>query len=147
MRKSSRLKQGTPHSPAAPALVEPRTPHHPKSGTALNELIRTLEADWQLGLRVRDDPISPAQSCAPADKTYGKIQKLFYVARPALDRALDTFGKIATGFKPDQRLELLDGVLKSELCAKSSPTRTETLLDSRSRNELPKSLICEYIYA
>lgn len=144
MRQSPRLLQGSRagrtglEQPIAGSLPAPHTPHHPKTGAALNALIRDLEHDWQLGLAVRDKYWSPhkADKESLSEKVYGQIQHLFYSARPALNDALDIFKNTAPGFAQSARLNLLHGILKSK--TQSPVSRAGTPL-----NEPPKSLRSE----
>jgi hypothetical protein len=142
MRQSPRLLQRNydtagGQGPANPLLVQPlETPHHPKSGAALEALILKLENEYRLGLKLRGATWSPSKTVGietTADKVYGQIKRLFFSARPALDSALDRFRETATGFEHHKQLELLHGVLKS--ITHSPFSRTGTPI-----NEPPKSL-------
>ena len=59
-------------------LVPPDTPR--KDGTEFSELIRSLEEQWQLGLRVRDEKHwSPHKSANQlCDKVYGQLKRYYY---------------------------------------------------------------------
>lgn len=139
MRASPRFMQGNRGAgdPAVPALVPPETPHHPKSGAALQALIGQLEKRWHLGLKTGDDPKSPARNRSQADKIQRKLQYMFYRTKPALDDALEIFEKSAIGSAPEKRLELLEGILKS----KSSTPHSRTGTPFGPRHEPPPNLV------
>ncbi|KAF1914659.1 RNA dependent RNA polymerase-domain-containing protein [Ampelomyces quisqualis] len=142
MRQSPRLMQGSssragrsngPQPTIADTL--PHTPHHPRNGAALDNLILSLENEWHLGLKLRDSHWSPQKTdekCI-SDKVYGQIKRLHYGAKPTLNSVLENFQDIAPGFAHDERLKLLNGLLKSK--TRSPISRTGTPL-----NEPPKSL-------
>lgn len=146
MRRSPRLSQGNYNNappgrstqaaaPASGPLSVPQTPSHPRTGTALVQLIRSIEDRWSLGLKIRGDDWSPHKSTTEdiADKVYGQIKRLFFSARPALDAALENFEQTRGGFAHEKQLELLHGILKSK--THSPISRAGTPL-----NEPPKSL-------
>lgn len=150
MRQSPRLLQGNRAGRNGPEPItgssslpppQPRTPQHPKTGAALDELILSLEREWRLGLEIRDKLWSPqkADKESTSDKVYGQIKRLFYSARPALDSALAIFKSTAPGFAPEDRLKVLHGILKS--VTQSPISRAGTPL-----NEPPKSLKSESLY-
>jgi hypothetical protein len=149
MRRSPQLQQGEgagvsnrPGNRAAAgpaALSVPRTPHHPKSGAALNDLVRSLDKNWRLGLEACGGQRSPAHNRTIADKTYSTIQRLFYSARPALDEIIERFNLSAPGFAYEKRLELLLGLLKSQTLTPSSRGGTP----SGATNANPKNVPCK----
>lgn len=149
MRRSPRLQNGEgagvsnrPGNRAAAgpaALSVPRTPHHPKSGAALNELVRSLDQNWRLGLEACGGKRSPAHSRTIADKTYTTIQRLFYTARPALDEIIERFNLSAPGFAHEKRLELLLGLLKSQTLTPTSRGVTP----NGAGDVHPKSVLCK----
>ncbi|KAF2123488.1 hypothetical protein P153DRAFT_391578 [Dothidotthia symphoricarpi CBS 119687] len=122
---------GNRPGPALPASV-PRTPHHPKSGAALADLIRSLESKWQLGLKVQDGR-SPAQSRTIADKTCRAIQYLFYSNRGGLNDALAIFEQSGPFLRPEARLELLHGKLKSLLPQSPGGPKIATPVSARNK--------------
>ncbi|KAH7066941.1 RNA dependent RNA polymerase-domain-containing protein [Paraphoma chrysanthemicola] len=130
---SAALPAPVPHS-----LPQPTTPQHPRTGAALSNLIRSLDDEWHLGLGKIPQLRSPAQHQTTADKTYAKIQRLFYSARPALDDVIQSFTKVASGFPKEAQLEVLHGMLKSQTTQPPSRVRTPV---SGSRNVPPKSLL------
>ncbi|KAH9870156.1 hypothetical protein J1614_007078 [Plenodomus biglobosus] len=141
MRKSTRLAQGNHgQSPEPTGAVgpAPRTPHHPKSGAVLKQLIQSLEAKWQLGLKVHEHQ-SPAQTRTTADKIKARIQYLFFSSRPALDEALEKFEASAAGFAPEEHVYVLDGLLKSKQFTKSPQSRIG--IPVGTQNQPPKSLL------
>jgi hypothetical protein len=143
MRQSSRLLQGNRSGagrsndpqPTIAGSLPPHTPRHPKTGAALDDLVRSLEHEWRLGLKVRDTLWSPhkVDEKSTAEKVYGQIKRLFFSARPALEEALESFKEIANGLPPDERLKTLHGILKSK--TQSPISRAGTPL-----NEPPNSL-------
>jgi hypothetical protein len=142
MRQSPRLLQGNRNGagrsndpqPIIPHSLLPHTPRHPKSGAALDDLIRSLEDEWRLGLKVRGALWSPQKidEKSTADKVHGQIKRLFFSARPALEIALELFKDTAPGFAPNKRLELLHGILKSK--TKSPISRVGTPLNEPSKS-------------
>lgn len=126
---------GTGAGVAGSLPCAPQTPHHPKSGAALDKLILSIESDWHLGLRVRGINWSPHTSAKDdtAEKVYGQIKRLFFSAKPALDTAISNFTQTAPGFAHEERLALFHGILKS--VTHSPISRAATPL-----NEPPKSL-------
>lgn len=131
---AGRTRSGRPE-PTIAGSLPPSTPHHPKSGAALDRLIIALENEWRLGLKTRGPLWSPQRTDekSTAEKVHGQIKHLFFSARPALDAALDSFRDTAPGFAHNKRLDLLHGILKSR--THSPISRTSTPL-----NEPPKSL-------
>ena len=141
-RSNGRHNVAVDSGTAAPASL-PNTPHHPRPGAALNDLIHTLEAQWQLGLKIREPTWSPVKGRKDiADKVYGQIQHLFYSAKPALNSVLQNF-HVAPGLAHDSRLQLLHGLLKAKAPSPSSSAATPL-------NEAPKSSkqwqSCKYTY-
>jgi hypothetical protein len=137
--------RGEDAGPGAPAPVTtPNTPR--KDGAALNELIRSLEDEFRLGLVYDEKLFSPSRrSDVLSGKVYGQIQRLYWSPEPALGRALDHFRQIAVNFAPDKRLEVLHGTLKSQ--TQSPLSRTGTPLSSQARpgNVPLKTLVsCEW---
>jgi hypothetical protein len=143
MRQSPRLLQGNrsgagrsnDSQPTIEGSLPPRTPRHPKTGAALDELVRSLEDKWRLGLKVRGTLWSPqkADVRSTAEKVYGQIKRLFFSAQPALEDAIKSFEKQANGFPHEKRLEVLHGILKSRTLSPISRAGTPL-------NEPPKSL-------
>ncbi|KAF1844339.1 uncharacterized protein K460DRAFT_317788 [Cucurbitaria berberidis CBS 394.84] len=122
----------------------PKTPHHLRPGAAIDELIRSLEAEWRIGLKVRGADWSPLRRSTndQADKIYGQVQHLFYSARVALNQALATFKELAPFWPHEKRLELLSGVLSSKKGDKNTISRTST-----PKNDPPKTLKSSLIAA
>ncbi|KAF2026769.1 RNA-directed RNA polymerase 2 [Setomelanomma holmii] len=136
-RRSPRLQPNDATCAAGPAslpLPQPETPHHPRTGAALDTIVRALDDDWQLGLRRVRQLRSPLYHQSTADKTYAKIQRLFYSARPALDEVIGRFNKAAPSFPREARLDILNGLLKSQTL---TPSRVGTPVSAR--NVPPKS--------
>lgn len=141
MRKSTRLAQGNhgqSPEPTGAGPTAPRTPHHPKSGAVLKQLIQSLEAKWQLGLKVHEHQ-SPAQTRTTADKIKARIQYLFFSSRPALDEALEKFEASAAGLAPEEHVYVLDGLLKSKQFTNSPQSLSG--IPVGTRNQPPKSLL------
>ncbi|RMZ70766.1 hypothetical protein GMOD_00008394 [Pyrenophora seminiperda CCB06] len=117
----------------------PGTPRHLRPGAAINHQIRSLEKKWKLGLRVRGAEWSPTKKSDLADKTYGLVQRLFYVP-PALDRAIESFEELAQQWPRDkpqkQRLEVLYQTLQREVKRRAPESKTAT-----PKNNPPKSLL------
>jgi hypothetical protein len=136
--------RGEDAGPGAPApATTPNTPR--KGGAALNKLIRSLEDEFRLGLVYDEKLFSPSRrSDVLSGKVHGQIQRLYWKSEPALVEALRSFRQIAVGFAPEKRLEVLQGILKSQM--KSPMLMTETPLSSHARpgNVPPKTLVsCE----
>lgn len=113
-----------------PAVSLPATPHH-RSGAALDELICSLERQWNIGLRLRGDGWSPKKAIPndAADKVHALIKFLFYSAPTALDEAIEQFKGEAPGLTREGRLqklrEILSRVKKGELESKGRTPRNE----------------------
>jgi hypothetical protein len=143
MHQSPRLLQGSNGragrsngpQPTIAGSLPPTTPHHPRNGAALDNLIISLENEWHLGLKLRGSHWSPQKTDekSMSDKVYGQIKRLHYGAKPELNALLDNFRSIAPGFAHEKRLELLNGLLKSK--TQSPISRAGTPL-----SEPPKSL-------
>ncbi|KAG9191956.1 hypothetical protein G6011_10690 [Alternaria panax] len=121
-----------------PAASLPGTPRRP--GAAIDDLIRSLEKEWKVGLRIRGAEWSPKKSNVddPPDKIYALVKFLFYRARPDLYDAIEEFKGLAPSLTREERLEALRRILSS---------RKESLLGSGSRtpkNEPPKSLVTSF---
>lgn len=133
------MSDGSARGPAGPAASLPRTPHHLRRVVAIDERIRSLEAEWRLGLKVRDENWSPGGVLPDdqPDKIYGMVQRLFWYTETALDEAIGSFRELAPVFPHEERLSLLSRVLTSKLKkdGKTPPSRT-----GRPRNDPPKSL-------
>ncbi|KAF2828010.1 hypothetical protein CC86DRAFT_438904 [Ophiobolus disseminans] len=144
MRPTRRLEDNAwnrmgsrPAVPAAASLPHPQTPHRLRSNPGLDNLIRELDNEWQLGLtRGQSQLRSPAHNRTAADRTYRRIQHLFYSARPALDDVLQDFGRTArAGLATEAPLDVLHDMLKSRVTP-GPPSRTGT-----PKNVPPKSLL------
>lgn len=140
--------QGAGAGPAAPAASF-GTPHRERNGVALDDLIRSLEAEWQLGLKLHglQSPSQRAESLS--GKVYGQIQFLHYSSPGVLHKLLDGFRQMAPVLQPATRLELLNERLNMEMPSKS---RTGTPASSQgNRNVPPKTLKsaqpCEFVQA
>jgi hypothetical protein len=133
---------GQPVGPGAPATA-PKTPR--KDGAALNKLIRSIDAEWRLGLDIHNSLLSPSKrSDSLQGKVYGQIQRLFYSSQESLDRALDGFRLIAPGFTHDKLLNVLHGTLKSQ--TPSPLSKAGTPLSSQGttvKAPLPTLKLCE----
>lgn len=69
-------------------LVPPDTPR--KDGTKFVELIRSLEKQWHLGLRVRDESWSPHKSTNQlSDKVYAQLKRYYY--KGEFDQVIERF--------------------------------------------------------
>ncbi|KAI4634773.1 uncharacterized protein J4E92_009460 [Alternaria infectoria] len=113
-----------------PAVSLPATPRH-RSGAALNELICSLERQWNIGLRLRGNGWSPNKAIPSdaADKVNALIQFLFYSAPTALEEAIEQFKGDAPSLTREERLEklreILSRVKKGELESKGRTPRNE----------------------
>ena len=123
-------------SGVAPASVPPLTPQ--KKGEYLDNLIRSLEDQYQLGLKAGAGLRSPARSKTAEDTAIQMIQRLYYTHGPALDDALAAFAAVATFIPKDQRLEALSTILRNKIKHKSPMSRSGTPMNAR--NVPPKSL-------
>lgn len=125
-------------SRAAPASVPvpPSTPR--KKGEELDNLIRLLEDQYQLGFSVSAGPRSPATRKTTADILEQKIQFLFFSHRPALDDALARFTTTATVIPKEQRADSLLDILRSTTKGATPTSRSGTPLSTK--NVPPKSL-------
>lgn len=137
MRRSTR--QANPQGGAGPnAAHGPGTPQHPRTGDTLNEIIRQLECEFNLGLEVRSETWSPLKNDSSlANKIQGKIKRLYFSSEPALQQILDDFKAKAGNVVRGKRLELLHQLLR----AQTSSPRSPNVPGSRSlRDESHKSL-------
>jgi hypothetical protein len=121
-------------------LPLPGTPHHIRRGADIDNLIRSLEDKWRIGLKLRSAEWSPKKSAGStddlADKIYGIVKRLFFSAQPALNDAINTFEEQASRTAPRERLRLLYRILLSKTKKDGGPvSRTGT-----PKNEPPKSL-------
>lgn len=152
MRRSPRLGQGNDRSDAgyrsaaAPASL-PLTPRGQRNGKALDNLVHSLEAKWQLGLRTWTDPRSPAHHTSAADRLYAKIQRLYFSSPLVLNEALATFESTATRIPLEQRFEELSNIIIEKL-QNASPI-PKTGAPSSTKNKPPKTLQssrpCKYL--
>lgn len=122
--------------PSASVPVPPSTPR--KKGEALNQLLRSLEDQYQLGFKVSGEPRSPINKTSAADPVQNRIQHLFYRQKPALDEALVAFATTATYIPQAQRLSALLDILRSKTQHDSPVSRAGTPLSAR--NVPPKTL-------
>jgi hypothetical protein len=115
--------RGSEQSPGTPQPSQSRG-----SGSALNELIRTLENKWRLGLSPRVEMRSPSKAAnSMADKVYNNIQRLYYTDRPALDRILVNFDTEAAHGAPLTKLQSLLQLLQRV------PTQVKTPQSDREK--------------
>jgi hypothetical protein len=144
MRQSPRLLQGRNGNgagrsngpqPTIAGSLPPRTPRHPRSGD-VDDRIRELERDWQLGLKVRGPLWSPqkADEKSTAEKVYDKIRRLFFLSEPTLDKALKSFKEIASHLAPNKQLDMLHVLLKSEIPTPISKAGTPLNEPAKSLN-------------
>jgi hypothetical protein len=145
--QGNRGQDGGPGAPAPAPATTPNTPR--KDGSGLNKLILSLENEFRLGLDVHDGLLSPSQrSGAITGKVCAQIQRLYWSDEPALEKALESFREIATGFKHEKQLEVLHGTLKSQ--TRSPMSKAGTPLSSRARPgsvRLKPLIPCEYFGA
>lgn len=132
-------KAGSPAPPAALPIPLPKTPHHLRRGAAIDELIRSLEARWRIGLKVRGAEWSPQRSRTNdlADKIYGLVKRLYFSAEPALHQAVANFNDLATQSPHGGSLDLLCQVLSSKIKKDGGDAISRT---STPKNNPPKSL-------
>lgn len=128
-------------------LPPPGTPRHLRPGAAINHRIRSLEKKWKLGLRVRGAEWSPTKKSDLADKTYGLVQRLFYLS-PALDKAIESFEELARQWPQDKpqkhRLEELYRTLQSEVKRRAPESKTATPKNNPHKSLLASSLHGKY---
>jgi hypothetical protein len=134
---------GAPNGGPAASLPLPGTPH--RRGADIDNLIRSLEDKWKIGLKLRCTEWSPKKSAGDdvADKIYGIVKRLFFSSQRALDDAINTFEQTAPRTAPRDRLGLLYRALKDGV---GPVSRTGT-----PKNDPPKSLASvlagKYFYA
>jgi hypothetical protein len=94
-----------------PAASLPGTPQRLRRGAEIDDRIRSLEAKWKIGLKLRGTEWSPSKSSADdlADKIYGIVKRLYFSAQPTLDDAVRHFEDLAPRTAPGERLGLLIG--------------------------------------
>ncbi|KAJ8106796.1 hypothetical protein OPT61_g9304 [Boeremia exigua] len=113
-----------PRSRAAPASVPPLTPR--KKGEGLDNLLRSLDEKYQLGLNIRTVWTSPARRKTAADGVLKTIRFLYYRQEAALNDALVTFETTAEFIAKDQRLDVLANILRNKHQSGSPITRSGT---------------------
>ncbi|KAF1922470.1 uncharacterized protein M421DRAFT_10521 [Didymella exigua CBS 183.55] len=121
-------------SGAAPASV-PVAPSTPRKAQELDNLIRSLEDQYQLGFNVKRGHRSPAQLKRTADRAARQIGNLFYNHRPVLDDALATFATTATFIAKDQRANPLLTVLQTKSPHVSPMSRSGTTMSAKNGNQ------------
>jgi hypothetical protein len=126
---------GHARGPTGPAASLPRTPQ--RRGAEIDDRIRSLEAKWKIGLKLRGAEWSPRKSRADdlADKIYGIVKLLYFSAQPALDDAIAQFEGLAPRTAQREHLGLLYRTLLSKTKKDGPVSRTGT-----PKNNLPKSL-------
>jgi hypothetical protein len=146
MRRSPHLGQGNngsgaaQHRSAAPASVPPSTPRGQRNGEELDDIVRSFEEKWQLGLKTCDKFKSPSQNTTAEGKVYQQIQCLYFLKsdKSALHDALAIFDTVALRILPDQQLEALADILRKKIRDIVPISRVGT--PSSARNERSKSL-------
>jgi hypothetical protein len=128
---------GDAGSPNGPAASLPGTPQRLRRGAEIDDRIRSLEAKWKIGLKLRGAGWSPRKSSADdlADKIYGIVKRLYFSAQPALDDAVRHFKELAPRTAQEERLGLFYRMLLSKTNKDGPVSRTGT-----PRNEPPKNL-------
>jgi|SRR5690242_6372030 len=111
------------------ASVPPSTPR--KDGRALNQLMRTIEGTYHLGLTISSEPRSRAHQTSAVDNVENKIQLLFYTNESALSDVLKAFAAKATITPKAQQLDVLLNLLKREVQHMTPISRVGTPLSSR----------------
>lgn len=104
MRRASRP---TP-PPGNHGPVAPTTPHGVGTPDPINEIVRSLNDAWKLGLQVRGLHWSPSTgSKSTADTIYNRIKFLYHNNRTTLYDRLNYFEGIAPKLSSEERLNLL----------------------------------------
>ncbi|RAR14531.1 rna-directed rna polymerase 2 [Stemphylium lycopersici] len=117
---------GRAKGPVAPAAVpSPATPHRLRPGTRIDDLIRRLEADWSLGLKLRG-VYSPSKPRDTFEKIYDNVKLLFFRNQPALNDAVAKFELRAPSRKHEERLGLLHELLSDAANIDKSVSKTIT---------------------
>lgn len=134
MRQTPRLP---PHVGRNDPVRGPNTPK--RTGDSLNELIRSLEAECQLGLQVRDSTWSPSKRAGSLeDKVQGQIKRCYFSSEPALRQTLQKFKADAERLpEQEERLKLLHLLLRSQT---STPQSSRVLRSQTPREDSHKSL-------
>lgn len=117
-----------------PAASLPGTPHL-RPGAAIDDLIRSLEKEWKVGLKVRGAEWSPKRSNRDdtSDKICALVKLLFFSARPALHHAIKEFESLAPSLTREKRLVELHEILSRTKKSQSVPN------GRMPYNEPPKS--------
>ncbi|KAF2010935.1 hypothetical protein BU24DRAFT_444131 [Aaosphaeria arxii CBS 175.79] len=121
MRRSISLAAGGQADSNNPAPV-PRTPRHPRPGTALHELILSLEKDWQLGLDTNEIRSPETRASDRASKISKKITFLYWQDHDLLTKKLDEFKACAHLLSASSRLAILDELLPQQGTPQSKRT-------------------------
>ncbi|KAF2715699.1 hypothetical protein K504DRAFT_529828 [Pleomassaria siparia CBS 279.74] len=102
------LPRPTPPPQGSHGLIAPATPHRVGAADPINDIIRSLENSWRLGLRIRDQYWSPsAGPKSTPDIIYGRIKFLYYHDQSTLNQRLEDFKRIAPKTARDGQLDLL----------------------------------------
>jgi hypothetical protein len=129
MRKASR---STP-TPGNHDLVPPTTPNHMGTPNSINEIIRSLNATYDLGLQVQGPHWSPStRSKSTAGKLCGRIQHLNYKDPTTLADGLNKFGRIALELSREERLDQLMRLLPLRTGTPKSSLREATIQSPRT---------------
>lgn len=146
MRQSSRLNSPHVGNARTGPVRGPDTPHRPRPRNALDELIASLEADYQLGFLIRDETWSPKKTTGSlGDKVQRRIRQLFYTSRSTLDQALQEFKVKAERLPlPNERLTLLDLLLRVQPLSPlpARVTRSQTLREQTNQSSCGKPGKC-----
>ena len=148
MRPSARLGR---EASSIPVFDRGSTPGSQRSGSgrngrALERLLRELENDYRLGLKIRDDTWSPASSDRSiSEQVQGRIKRLYYSNEPALHKVLHAFREqLAAGplLSSRDRLSLLQRLLHNET-GSPIPRRPAPGVDIDPHKTL-RSPLCKY---
>jgi hypothetical protein len=100
------------------SLPVPRTPERGprKELDGIDDLVRSLEERWQIGLKLRGDKWSPRRNNADdkADKVFGLIKFLFHQNPPALRDVIESFQHLDVDTFYGERLTLIHKTLKTK---------------------------------
>lgn len=110
-----------------------------RTGDRLDDIIRSLDSECDLGLQPRDKTWSPSRKAnSRSDKVQGQLKWLFWSSKSAFDELLEDFKKRAPRLRDrDARLELLHSLLKEHT---SSPHPSRRPRSQTPSNDTLKSL-------
>jgi len=114
-------------------LGAPSTPR--KDGAQLNQLVKSLNEQFQLRLPIRGKEWSPSTSTGLPDKVYSHIQRLYWAPGDQLVLALGRLQVKASETRPSDHLRLFYEVLQGMETERVASSQTRKLDQFRAYKE------------